>query len=94
MRRLKITKLALCLCAGALLLPAASARAHKTAYRKYTINLKPLPSKGRSSAAISRLNRRYTFGDRTPGVARQWARFAIVNLGGGFVNYLVYLALV
>jgi hypothetical protein len=64
----------LCLCAGAstLLLPAASARAHKTAYRKYTINLRPLQSKGRQPAAISRLNRRYTFG--TTNLMRHWMK--------------------
>lgn len=72
----KITKLGLLglwACACALSLPAAVGWAHPNpALQKYTINLRPLPSKGRSPAAVSRLTRRYTFG--TTNLMRHWMK--------------------
>lgn len=40
------------------------------------------------------LNRSFTFQDRSPGLFRQWLRFASVNSFGGVVNYLTYAVLV
>ena len=42
------------------------------------------------------LNRRFTFGatGRVAPPVRQWAKFVLVNLSGGAVNFVVYSALV
>ena len=41
------------------------------------------------------LNRRFTFGGAEKrGRLGQWARFVLVNSGGGLVNYAVYAALI
>lgn len=41
------------------------------------------------------LNRHYTFGAAsTHPAARQWAKFLVVNIGGGGINYGVYALLV
>ena len=41
------------------------------------------------------LNRAYTFRDRdNKSLLRQWGKFLVFNLSGGFVNYCVYAVLV
>jgi putative flippase GtrA len=40
------------------------------------------------------LNRGFTFGDRSEGMLRQWARFMLSNAAAGVVNYAAFAALI